>query len=652
MNLSSQSPPKAVGGGTGVLKASVLSALAALAALALAPAAQAQAPTHVTENTSVMHTDEHWTELNAISITTAFGTTDPIGSGVTIDGMVAWDIGNNYADKPNVPVTITVNEDLTISHYSVSIAAVASTAPKATVTGDTLILGTGAKVKGSAFGGAVLAADGTVKGNTLNVALAATVGGFTGGGFALSGTASENKVIFGHATGTDFTGTLGVFGAMLQNGGKADLNSVTVDASTGNVTTTDIIGARSGGVGTAGNVLSGNFVSVKGITGNAVTVSGSVYGASVIGQSAALGSGTKTWHELTENNVDLERGTVTGNVAGAMGGTGSPVAIGPVANAVFSKNSVTLAGNAGIGGGVYGAMTSGATANFFKENRVTITGTVSDVAANYVDHIYGAFGHSGEAAGNEVTITPGAAFRIGDGAGGNVAGASMSHGGKDTVLDQNKVSIDSGTYALDVKGSVMGASSAAGTATGNSVAITGAAKIAGDVVGGSLTSGTATGNKAELGSTLYSFSGSIDGAVFGARISSGIGTDSVTGNSVTLTGADLARANSSSPHADVYGGSMTTAGTGSVERNLVIAKDGSVAGNMVGGNLTTSGAGDVYENSVSLESGSTAANVYGGRLTSTRTGGVFRNTATVKEGSSAIDVVGGYLAGAGTGDSF
>jgi hypothetical protein len=647
--------------------ASGLVPLAALAVLAWTLPALAQGQTN--SNTSPINTSSMWngTIWNSDGLNHSNPmTTDPFG-GVTdpIDGVIGWGLGSAGTGAPSFRdhVNITVNSDLTatgsIGAYSVTaVGSLAST----TLTDNTLIFdstvggGTASSVGGSAYAAAVQNLTGTseVSRNTLRFQTASAVAGWAGGGAVVSGKVDGNSVSVVHSTGA--VTARGFYGGVGRGGGTITGNTVTISGAGTTNASYAIVGAQTNG--NTNSVITGNSVTVLSTAGD-VTANLHIAGAYVTGQGSA---GIR--HTISENTVTLHHGSVTstapftGFVAGAYANNGdSGLGLVEVQNATFSENKVTILGDVEIAGGLYGAAaTEESTAfNIFTKNGVELTAGSITSGTDPVDHIYGAYGHSGRAEENYVELTPTGDVTVnGTGTwGGNVAGAAMREGGASTSLTKNRAVINSGTGTVAVQGSVYGAATGNGTATENTAEVYGAATVGQDVAGAkaSGSTGAMTGNMATVGSTANAFTGKINGAVYGAFSENATGNAAaVTGNTATVVRGVLSNS-AGTGHAAVYGGRMSTNGNGNVSGNFATVSESSTVGNVYGGRLDAAGTGtggSVTENEVSVTGSSTAGTLYGGYLGTSGTGSVTGNKVSVI-GSTVGAVYGGYLQSTGTG---
>ena len=266
----------------------------------------------------------------------------------------------------------------------------------------------------------------------------------------------------------------------------------------------------------------------------------------------------------------------------------------------LSGNSVTVNGD--VPGIVFGGLTAGS--DDVTNNRVTLeSGTVSS-------DIYGGWSDSGNATNNTAAIS----------------------GGK-------------------VSGDVWGGWSAggSGSATGNSVTVSGAAIVGGSILGGETDSGS--DSAAAIGNTVNIImdiaGGHVDGYVYGgyAWVQSSSGEARATANEVKISGdADVLAVRSS-----VYGGCSLS------DSSLAVATDNIVTisgGNKVGGEVT---GGAAYSNSGSARATDNTVTITGDAdVASSVTGGyAYINTGSATASDNHViiggdahvggDVFGGYV---------
>jgi hypothetical protein len=579
----------------------------------------------------------------------AIGGNDPFGSGLTVDSVVGWRVGN---DDSFTGRNLRVNADLTSAAYGSSVYSVVAAGSEnpahPTLDGNSLEMAAGSKVGGSVYAaGANILTAATVKNNTLTFSGNSTVGGFVGGGAAFTGNMELNKVVVSHAAGA-VDGGMGLYGAALgTGGGLLKDNSVEVGAIAGSLTVARLVGASALGRSSVATVFDGNKVTVSGTGGGAVAVSEYVAGAYVSGQDASLPPGTEAWHRLSNNTASLDRGNVQGFIAGAYAGGGdSALSADPVSSAVFDSNSVTISGTVGVGGSIYGAASSFDASNTLNNNSVTITGQLApdSVSSTYVDFIYGAVGGAGNAANNSVTITPSGSFRIGDDIQeGDIAGAITLYGQSGDLLTLNSVTIHAGTNNLTISGFVYGGNTGygGGTLTKNVVTIDGNVYIGGNVYGAQTANGIVRDNHVKI-QNASATTLTIGRSIYGGYVSTGItNTAAAEDNTVTLVNTNL-ESHYSSTDTHVYGGYMETVGNGNVSNNSV-SLTSSTANVVAGGWLKGNSSGSVVGNTVRISS-SNVRDIYGGYREG-GTGSAIGNSVLIDGGATASNLTGNIFGG-------
>jgi hypothetical protein len=573
--------------------------LAALASLAVAD------PALAVTTSQMSGTGNNW-EYQGLSHRDNAITNDPFHGVGTIDGVIGWAIGQ-ITPLGLTGTTVEIDQDYSTGVTKYSVVAAGSKSQPATVSGNTLVFvtaGTG-KVGGSAYAGAVSAANGSayqVSDNTLRFDGAAVVAGFAGGGAALSGTVSGNNVVVQHNSG--LVDARGLYGGVSEQGGSISGNSVQIlAAALGDVRAGVIVGAATAGYAVTASTLSGNYVSIAGEAGQGdIDVTEYVAGAFVTGQVV-----TAVSHQITGNYVEMSRGTVAGEVAGAYGyhGDTSLPAVA-VEGATFRDNHVIITGEVEVTGSVYGAYLHelSGTSNNFVGNYVSIQ------ASGKTGDIIGAFGHSSDEAvsGNYVNFLATGAFT----ASGDVIGALM--------LDKASVSDNHVTVSTDpisdptvvIAGSVIGGATigAGSSAENNKVTLSGKPAVGGQVVGGYSIGGTASRNQVNIGiEGGQKFAGTVDGPVTGGANFNG-DTGSVSDNEVNVYASELKL--SGGTMSTVYGGYMTSNGPGEVTGNKVRLTPGSSAGAITGGFLSGTGPGSASGNVVEA-AGASVGPVWGGQ---------------------------------------
>ena len=320
--------------------------------------------------------------------------------------------------------------------------------------------------------------------------------------------------------------------------------------------------------------------------------------------AAATGAGT-----VEKNTATITGGIVTGEVYGGRSeGTGA-----------VTGNTVT------VKKGVVQALTGGSGTTTVSDNHVNIEGDLVEI-------------NDGVRVKKVVTPTVNGEIRGGAISGDNTAKRTAT---------KNTVKITEGVINGIVRG-VFGDFFDAGGSTGtekvkqtvsdNHVDITGG-KLNGEVYGAYLTNlGTASGN-----TVTVSGNAEIGRDLIGAGAGD-IGSAELTDNRVTVNGGSLL---------NVYG--AQTKGTGALTKNTVTINGGTVHDNVYGGvsKSTDEKAGIVRENTVTVSGGTIEKNVYGGvtysaALTEKRKEGdpvSGENTVKLEAGTINGDVYGGYAHG-------
>ncbi|MDR1167088.1 MAG: hypothetical protein LBO66_14700 [Deltaproteobacteria bacterium] len=560
--------------------------------------------------------------------------------------------------------TLTVDSDIVTNTSDfpriLSVVAGGSTSSGVTISGNTLNIGAGANAGvigsggvGEAYGG--LIGVGTVEGNTVNLNLGSVAFDIFGGAVG-TGDATGNKAyIYGTSANSAghgvYGGAVSLSGNVRQNevfiyggtiaqravgglttSGNATENKVTVDGGVFNgVANSDILGARidtaasgtysvtdnkvnlisstlNGAGDIAGAMIHANYNNFT-VQDNAVTIgttlgSGTynVYGA-IVYRSAANGT-------VTANLVTINGGTISGEIAGAKLDSGRGSA---------SKNIVTIAGTAALGGDVMGAYVYDPnTSGNVRENEVRFQNHTGTVAGE----VFGGRTDGGNAEENKVVVTsPSTVFSD------KVYGGATAAGN----ATENTVSI---TGAASVNGDVYGGSTSAGNATKNIVSITGAASVNGNVYGGN--SDTVAGNASENDVTLDGANLASAKIVYGGYSALG----SANQNKVRIT-------SSATAVGTVYGG-QAAGSSGNAEQNEVYLTGLTAGvGEIFGG---SSDGGRAINNKVEINGASLSGNVTVG-LVSTGTGDATGNSlklsGDIGVSTATVSLRGGYSTGSG-----
>lgn len=378
------------------------------------------------------------------------------------------------------------------------------------VQANTVILTTGT-VTGTVYGGSSWSDE--AKQNIVTL-YGAQVGEYIFGGHVLAGTsaATDNTVNINGGTVESVYGGASASGSALRN--NVTINGLgSAWSPSGAVVNYDVYGGFVNNAADASITASHNTVDMNGgtVTGNlyggrvdsgtgmatynTVNIYGSMVG-NVYGGSTSAG-------QATGNTVNILGNLTTANIYGGQVSSGSGDA---------SSNSVTM--NRGTANNVYGGCISFGTGDALS-NSVTMTG-------GSVQRIYGAFTNTGDASGNNVTISEngGNTTEVHNGVyGGYVNSGSGS-------ASRNTVSISGGTVADSVYG---GYAAGTGNAEGNTVEISGGA-VAGLVYGGSSDTGSTTGNTVRIEGTPTFGPTSV---LYGGNANTGTG-DVRTGNTLEM----------------------------------------------------------------------------------------------------------------------
>lgn len=378
------------------------------------------------------------------------------------------------------------------------------------VQANTVIL-TNSTVTGTVYGGNS-GADSAVQ-NTVTLH-DAQVGGYIFGGYVLSGTgeASDNIVNINGGTMDSVFGGASAAGSSLGN--IVTINGLgSAGSPSGTVVNYDVYGGFVNNAADSSITASHNTVNMNG-----GTVTGNIYGGRV-----DSGTGTATYNtvniygsmvgnvyggstsagQATGNTVNILGHLTTANIYGGQVSSGSGDA---------SSNNVTM--NRGTATNVYGGFISFGTGDALSNN-VTMTG-------GSVQRIHGAFTNTGDASDNNVTISEsgGNTTEVHNGVyGGYVNSGSGS-------ASRNTVSISGGTVAGQVYG---GYAAGTGNADGNTVEISGGT-VTGFVYGGSSDAGSATGNTVRIEGTPSFGPTSV---LYGGSANTGTG-DVRTGNTLEM----------------------------------------------------------------------------------------------------------------------
>ncbi len=348
------------------------------------------------------------------------------------------------------------------------------------------------------------------------------------------------------ATGALSTGRITAGGAVALTGsdvgfGQVGAGSFAATASGGAVRGTDILSrgattiAAGGAIG-VGAIGAGGVVTLRGASIGAGRIEGAALNATaatggILTGDVTIGDGIAI--EATRGNVDLGAVTATrGNLAITAGGR--LVATGVVAGGTAALRTTGAGGDILLANGLIatGSVTLAATGNVRAPSIVSRTGDLTIAAPNgeLTGFVPGTGVTLGAGPGRAVSLTIGAAARLGDVTGGKLTVVA-------TTIDAGR--IDTGTQALDLR-ATNGDLTLTGTATGGTVNLgaTGRTSLTQVVASGALTlsGGTGIGFTDIAGASIDATSG---GAITGTIARSG-GALGLRGTAVTLDQATAA----------------------------------------------------------------------------------------------------------------
>ena len=351
------------------------------------------------------------------------------------------------------------------------------------------------------------------------------------------------------------------------------------------------------------------------------------------GLVSGYGGYTSTGADAVRNKLTLNSGTIENLFGGVATGTGLvdrnevTVADGTVTGDIFGGKSDNLTSGNGIAYSGTGTVTNNSvTVNKGTVNRITGGYGTTTVSSNSV-------AINGGANASRTTVYP---VVHGEVKGGAIRGDNSV----DRKAEQNTVTITEGDIQATVYG-VFGELFGAGSSTNahvqlvndNHVKISGgsAHKIYGAYLTGYGTAagtGTATNNSVEISGTAK-----VSETAYGAAAN---GNASLSSNSVTVKGGAV--------H-DVYG--ATANGTGAVKDNSVTIENGRVDDNVVGGENTSTNtkAGSVTGNTVTVKGGEIVGDIFGGVTYATRSSGSGGTGTTPTSGGNIVTITGGTLTG-------
>ncbi len=348
------------------------------------------------------------------------------------------------------------------------------------------------------------------------------------------------------ATGALTTGRITAGGAVALTGsdvgfGQVGAGSFAATASGGAIRGTDILsrGATTitaGGAIGVGAIGAGGVVTLRGASIGAGRIEGAALNATaatggILTGDVTIGDGIAI--EATRGNVDLGAVTATrGNLAITAGGR--LVATGVVAGGTAALRTTGAGGDILLANGLIatGSVTLAATGNVRAPSIVSRTGDLTIAAPNgeLTGFVPGTGVTLGAGPGRAVSLTIGAAARLGDVTGGKLTVVA-------TTIDAGR--IDTGTQALDLR-ATNGDLTLTGTATGGTVNLgaTGRTSLTQVVASGALTlsGGTGIGFTDIAGASIDATSG---GAITGTIARSG-GALGLRATAVTLDQATAA----------------------------------------------------------------------------------------------------------------
>ncbi len=348
------------------------------------------------------------------------------------------------------------------------------------------------------------------------------------------------------ATGALTTGRITAGGAVALTGsdvgfGQVGAGSFAATASGGAVRGTDILSrgattiAAGGAIG-VGAIGAGGAVTLRGASIGAGRIEGAALNATaatggILTGDVTIGDGIAI--EATRGNVDLGAVTATrGNLAITAGGR--LAATGVVAGGTAALRTTGAGGDILLANGLIatGSVTLAATGNVRAPSIVSRTGDLTIAAPNgeLTGFVPGTGVTLGAGPGRAVSLTIGAAARLGDVTGGKLTVVA-------TTINAGR--IDTGTQALDLR-ATNGDLTLTGTATGGTVNLgaTGRTSLTQVVASGALTlsGGTGIGFTDIAGASIDATSG---GAITGTVARSG-GALGLRGTAVTLDQATAA----------------------------------------------------------------------------------------------------------------
>ena len=430
-----------------------------------------------------------------------------------------------------------------------------------------------------------------------------------------SGTNTAAKIIGGYsdsASGTATGNTVNITGGKVDsaNGGKTEGSSRDnhVNITNGSIITNDAIG----GYGEQGEVT-GNTVEYTG-TGNSLV-------QNIYGGEGFVG-------KVENNTVTINSGTVNTNAYGGYSNETGEV----------NKNKVYIKGGTVTGKAYGGYSESGDVGGVDSDDGNTVTITGGTVSGDAI----GGYSKKSDATGNTVELKDGTTLSVGGTIYGGYADVDNGTGGS---ANKNKVTISAGTVSQNIYGGY----SEIGTASTNTVTITGVPINSGYIYGGYSASGSISENN------TVNFSGTTTGKIYGGY--SNIESSTATGNTVNITGGTVgcatggdSRGSAKDNHVNITNGSTITGtayggygGKGEVTGNTIeyTGMGTSSVDFIFGGYKSDTGTGKVENNIVTINSGTVNKNVYGG-YSSDGSGKINMNAVYIKGGNITNIAYGGY----------
>lgn len=565
--------------------------------------------------------------------------TETVSHGTNVKNMV---IAGGYSESGDATENLASVDHTVIKNSSQDHCAVGGYSRYGSASDNTFIMQNGSISSADLYGGGSISGD--VSGNRLTVDHSTVINFLYGGG-------SELGKVSGNVVSTDHSRLKNTAYAGWSRSGDAESNTFIMQ----NSSSADryVYGGYSEKGSTSGNVaiLQSNS-SAKGVYGGYSKGDGSsMHNKTYIESSALAGSafgGTSRSSGEVAYNELVVSGEVTGSGPQAVTGVSLT---GRVHNNTLTVkdggiiNSYAIAGNASDGDVYDNTITveSGGTASSYviggsvfdwdsaktvRNNRAVVEngGTAGTVYGGFFANLPGN-STSGEVAEN-IAAAAGKVFN-------DVAGGYSRVANK---ADRNRAEVLSGA---EIGGSVYGAGTYGGTATGNSAGINGGF-VNGSVYGADTGDGTATDNSADISA------GTVGGSVYGARggtaanntavihggmISGDVYGANTSGDNTSSTASIIGTAtgNSAYIHDGTVGGSVYGARAAAASDNTVVVSGGMVSGSVYG---AETGSGDAESSTVTVQGGEVMGDVYGAHsLSGVTIGSVVNYTGGTIHGS-------------------